>query len=251
MQIRIGRRKYIGNKFTDPSYPGFKPIIVMTASTKYGDLGPYVLKTEEGYILENVWQFSKLYKEVPDVKIPYSRYDKQIIWSHPSETHYDAENKKIRNSYWKWREKGFKNPFPVRYPVGYKDRHKCLTSLKEIGKDIYIELNYIEARKEIYLPIYINSVQKEEKFRDLEKLLQTENLLIIEVDGPHQESLSYYMEKYGVDETFIERDTILATERNLNILLNDEKHPFGHGYCLAIALLNIPQLNLAELNINL
>ena len=30
---------------------------------------------------------------------------------------------------------------------------------------------------------------------------------------------------------------MLITPENLNIMLNDPKHPYGHGYCLAKALL--------------
>ena len=81
-------------------------------------------------------------------------------------------------------------------------------------------------------------VKKEPQFIFLlNKLKAGANLLIIEVDGPHQESLPYYMEKYGAPINFIENGTMLATRENLNIMLEDEKHPYGHGYCLAIALL--------------
>jgi hypothetical protein len=67
-------------------------------------------------------------------------------------------------------------------------------------------------------------------------LSQGKNLLILEVDGPKQESLEYYKEKYGVDDTFIEKKTVLATQENLSIFLDDTKHAFGHGFCLASAL---------------
>lgn len=41
-----------------PSYEGFTEIKVMTRNydKKWFKLGPYVLKTKEGYIHENVWQ---------------------------------------------------------------------------------------------------------------------------------------------------------------------------------------------------
>ena len=42
--------------------------------------------------------------------------------------------------------------------------------------------------------------------------------------------------KYNVKNDFIENDTIIANYDNLKIMLNDEKHAFGHGYCLAMAL---------------
>ena len=70
------------------------------------------------------------------------------------------------------------------------------------------------------------------------RLINGENLLIIEVDGPHQESLDYYKEKYEVGDDFIQKNTMLANDENINIMLNDTKHPFGHGYCLAMTLLD-------------
>jgi hypothetical protein len=63
------------------------------------------------------------------------------------------------------------------------------------------------------------------------------NLLIVEWDGPHQESMEYYKEKYNVTDDFIVDSTMNATTENIDLMLNDEKHPFGHGYCLASALL--------------
>jgi hypothetical protein len=75
------------------------------------------------------------------------------------------------------------------------------------------------------------------KFTELKNKLDSgENLLIIEVDGPHQESIDYYMKEYGVDKTFIEDDTMIVNEENIRIMLNDTKHAFGHGYCLAMVL---------------
>ena len=64
-----------------------------------------------------------------------------------------------------------------------------------------------------------------------------ENLLIIEVDGPHSEAINYYQQKYNVKGDFIEQNTMLATPENLEIMLNDPKYPYGHGYCLANILL--------------
>lgn len=118
--------------------------------------------------------------------------------------------------------------------VGYESRHKCLFSVSNTGE----RYDYIEARKNIYLPLYIKLVKREPKFREL-ALGEGRNLLIIEIDGPHQESLSYYQEKYGVSSSFIKHGSIRANKKNLSIMLNDDKHPFGHGYCLAVALLGL------------
>jgi len=195
-----------------------------------------VLKDENGYLMENIWQFSKIYRDVPESTQRYSRYDPTVIWSHPAEVHVDAEDNP-NELYWKWREKGMKAPHPIRYPVGIKHRHTCIGTLIKT-KDGWKKLDYVEGRRQIYLPTFLNLVRKQPQYKQLVKMLQEgKNLLIIEVDGPHQESLDYYREKYGVDADFIQDSTMLATFPNLNIMLNDVKHSFGHGYCLAWALL--------------
>lgn len=237
--VRVGRSKYSYGRIIYPSYPNFTPIVVLTEKiSPYGKLGPYHLKNDQGQILENIWQFSKVYREIPQVSIPYSSGNSKIVWQWPSETHVDIHGNLTAN-YWKWRMTGKNNDEPVRVPVGWKYKSSALYSLE---KDEPIspnnpKLNYIEARKKIYFPIYINAVVKEPLFRELKNRLQSgENLLIIDIDGPHQESLDYYHKVYGVDNNFIQSDSIDATERNLAILLNDGKYPFGHGYCLAWAL---------------
>lgn len=244
-QIRVGRCIYnsrYGSNRTDPSYDLYQPIVVLTKSSEYGAIGPYCLKNERGQIMENIWQYSKVYQEVPKSKRYYSKYDKTVIWDHPAETHailQDDGTYSLTPEYLAWRTKGFNCKYPVRYPVGFNHRHNCLYALKSLDGQIDpTPLDYIESRKQIYLPVYIELVRSEPQFKLLvEKLRNGENLLIIEVDGPHQESLSYYRGKYGVKDDFIENSTMLATKENLDIMLNDPKHPFGHGYCLAIALM--------------
>jgi hypothetical protein len=51
--------------------------------------------------------------------------------------------------------------------------------------------------------------------------------------------MDYYKNMYKVEDNFIENDTMLVNDRNIDIMLNDDKHAFGHGYCLAMALLNM------------
>lgn len=236
--IRVGRRTYNNGRPIDPQFSSFTSIIVMMKShSKYGELGPYLLKNERGQIIENVYQFSKVYKIVPYSKQRYSRYDNTVIWEHPSEIHINNNNE-LTKEYYDWRNKGMDNIHPVRYPVGFKNRHSCLFSIS--NDNMNNRLNYIQARKEIYLKEYSKAVVKQPLFHELkQRLNKGENLLIIEVDGPHQESLDYYKDKYNVNDNFIENDTILINKNNMEILLNDPKHPFGHGYCLAMTLLDL------------
>lgn len=242
--IRIGRCTYDRQgKRTDPSYPGFTPIIIlMKGHNKWGSLGPYELKDDNGIILENYWQGAKCYAFVPETIQRYSRWDSRIIWQHSSEIHYDQDRDQILPAYWTWRNKLMHNLFAVRYPVGFNHRHKCLFAIKD-NDVIHRKLDYIQARKEIYVQKYCELVRQQQKFKELEQRLDRgENLLIIEVDGPHQQSLNYYRDNYNVNDDFIEQNTMLALDENLHIMLNDDKHPFGHGYCLAIALLELDYL---------
>lgn len=235
--IRVGRIKYLNGGRDIPDYEGFKPIVVMTKSSQYGSLGPYVLKDKFGRIMENIWQFSKVYEKVPLARETYSRYDNRVIWEHGAEKHYNTDTCKLSKEYSLWRKKGFNCDDPVRYPVGFNHRHNCLFSLKNYKKPLD-KLDYIESRKKIYLPKYSQLVKRQSQYKDLLILLEAgQNLLILEVDGPHQESLKYYKDKYKVKDNFIERDTILITKKTMEIMLNDDKHPFGHGYCLAMTLL--------------
>lgn len=235
-KVRVGRRTYrSGGGYNDPKIDGYKKIICLTKSTAYGSLGPYELKDKQGRIMENIFQFSKLYKTVPKSVQRKSRYDSTIIWDHPAETHLNADFT-LTDEYFNWREKGMNAKYPIRYPVGMKHRHECICSYKD--DNFSKPLNYIQSRKRIYVPLYMELVKPKKQFEHLKNLLKSGiNLLIIEVDGPHEESMEYYKKKYHVDDTWISNDTINIDEKNMKIMLNDTKHPFGHGYCLGMALL--------------
>jgi DNA polymerase elongation subunit (family B) len=268
--VRVGRRVYAsGGKWTDPkAIPGFTVVLCLTPSTEYGAISPYSLRDKLGRNMENLWQFSKVYKTVPASKQTYSRYNDKVIWDHPAETHVDADGT-LLPAYWAWRAKGFATQDAVRYPVGFHHRTQCIGALQlthleqqqqqqqqqpdvsgPIVTDASAEnnatverppvlLNYIESRRMIYLPLYASMLQGQPLFEKLRLLHnQGTNLLIVEVDGPHQESMPYYKQRYNVPDDFIDDDnTIDVNEQSMKIMLNDPKHPFGHGYCLALAVM--------------
>lgn len=231
-RVRVGRLLVKGSTRTVPKYPGYTPVVIHTEKyNKYSCLSPYVLKNKNGEIMENIWHAHKVWPRVPAMRTTKSQWSKQIIWEHPAETHVDDNNDPLP-AYFDWREKLLKNPYAVRYPAGRKNAKGTLYSLLD-GK----RLSYIEARKQIYLPEYTALVKEQPEFDELKKMLaEGKNLLIVEVDGPVQESLPYYKEKYGVSDDWIEDNSIEATEDNMEILLNDELHPFGHGCCIALKL---------------
>jgi len=250
--IRVGRCTYDhkGVK-TDPTFPNFVPIVVvMKSHSRWYPLSPYYLTDEKGRIMENYWQFSKIYRNVGNSEQKKSRYDKSIIWSHPAETHVVTDNgiDKITNEYKQWRNKGMHCKEPIRYPVGFYNRHNCMgayvyktnpdgSESDEI--DTSVLLDYISSRKQIYIKKYCELVKQHPLFLELKEMMKVGiNLLIVDVDGPHQESIPYYVDTYHVSPNFIQQDTVLINQENINILLNDPKHPFGHGYCLAMALMD-------------
>lgn len=239
--IRVGTCKYDkrGNR-TDPSYPGFTPIIVLMKShSDYGELGPYDLKNESGQIFENIYQFQKVYKKIPSTTQYYSRWSNQVIWKQEEETHIDEKTGEVNDNYWKWRNRGINNKQYVRYPCGFNYRHNVEYTLWLNNSGQYEKLDYIQARKKIYVKEYCHMVKNKNKFKELHNRVKNgEKLLIIEVDGPHEEIMNYYKEKYNVPNNFIENNTMLITQNNIEIMLNDPKKPFGHGYCLAMALLD-------------
>ena len=120
--IRIGRIKNSNDRL---SYENFTPIVVMTKCSKYASLSPYVLRDEDGNLVENIWHSSKIFEKVPAIKCPYSQYDRRVIWEWPEETHID-ENGLVKNEYWVWRANLRKCPDPVRYPAGYHNRKMLL-----------------------------------------------------------------------------------------------------------------------------
>ena len=190
-------------------------------------------------------------------------YSTEIAWSWPFEVHYDSKTNQPTAAYWRWRAAGMACKHAVRYPVGFKHRLKCRGFVLDDSSNTI--LGYIESRKQVYFPMYQKAVQKHPKFIDLqERLRNGENLCIVEVDGPHSESLGHYMKEYGVPASFFKDNTVVIDKTTLEILLNDPLHPFGHGflylvvlifinffiinllicrYCLAACLLNIDLMN--------
>jgi hypothetical protein len=233
-KIRVGRCKFQKEPYykrIDPKYEGFTPIVVMTSKSGYGTMSPYNIKDEQGRIMENNYQFCKIYKRVPAISKPLGKWSK-LIWNHPAEVHITEDNK-ITPEYIAWRKKGRTFTDAVRYPLGYNERHKCVGFIKDDPNpgDTPILLNYIEARKQAYGPMYEAGLEENEIAHSLKKrYLNGESFLIIEVDVAPHRSLQYYKDNYGVGDDFIEGDTQLITKEVLKIMINDPKEQCGHGY---------------------
>src|SRR5688572_11712420 len=186
--IRIGRCTYDRQgKRTDPFYPDFRTIVVLTKGTsRWGMLGPYELRDEKGRIVENCWQFSKTYPKVEATRQQKSRYESITVWDHPSETHIIDPTKpatvdNLTPEYWAWRQKGFNAPYAIRYPPGHGKMANCVGALLETKAGQFEgPLNYIEARKKLYLPLYTRLARRSPLFAELRKMhKQGKNLLIV------------------------------------------------------------------------
>lgn len=234
--ILLGTSLQRNGKWHHPYVEGYETIIVLTKSySTWGKIGPYELKVKDtNIIFENYWQFCKVYKSTPNINMV--RYNVPI-WN-AKETIF-LTNNKVNNDYWEWRQKGFNHNIAVRYPVLKKNCHKCLYSIPENDKTK--KLNYIQARKDIYFKEYIRSLLDQKLFKKLQKKIKNgKKLLITEIDICNPVYHKYYKETYDnlINEP-LQFGILNATPDNMRTMINDTKHPAGHGFPLAMALQNI------------
>jgi hypothetical protein len=220
---KVAVAKYYYQNRIVPQVKGYTSVLIHSSDKGIGGpLSPFHLKNEKGQLMENVWQFSKLYERVE------AQNGKD--WSHPAEVHVDEKGGEPNEAYARWREKGMNHNRAVRYPNGYKGRTKCICSISEDGKQ---RLNYIQARKAIYCDFYVKHGLKHPSFLALkERLEKGENLLIVEVDGPDYNLTYEPYNRISKESPGLEMD-----EATVKMLLHDTRKPFGHGYVIAALLL--------------
>lgn len=165
------------------------------------DLSPFLLGpcdlfgTHRALNMENGWQYTKLYNQ-----------------------HADAQGNPTAD-YWKWANQGFDNPTAVRYPMGRGARplHAWWDGKK---------LPYVEARKEIYGPLYAEAVRKTAGYKELVKLYQQEKHLIFrDFDGHDHDKLGM----------------------TLTQVLNNPRRKMGHSFVLKMLLTQDPALLLINI----
>lgn len=168
-------------------------------------IGPVIHGEERAENFENFWQSHKVWPVILATK----------------EQH--VENGEP-NAQWKvWHDKLMRNKTAVRRPNG---RAIPLYAWWEGEK-----LGVVEARKRIYIPYLQELYRKHPVYQQLLEMVRGgQNICIIEPDGPDP---SYYCE--GVDmnlEKLIEwQDRTLLSE------LSGRYFPYGHGYVIALTLL--------------
>ena len=126
----------------------------------------------------------------------------------------------IRKKWWKSQNKGFR-----KYPkTDYSVNNVLYAQWEEFGEK---KFDYIESRKLVYVPQYLNLIKDNNKFNELKAIINKgTNVFIIDQDGPYS----------------IDNKKPIIQEVNLELLknkINYERDPFGHGYIVAAELLNI------------
>lgn len=145
--------------------------------------------------VENAWQYAKLYAK-----------------------HADS-NGSPTDEYWEWAENGWADPKPHRYPMGKGAKPLCSIWMDTAGK--IVRLGYIEARKQIYGPVYARAVRLSNAFAMLSTLYLTEKLIVLR-------------DYDGYDET---KDGM-----SLKDVMNNPARKMGHSFVLKAMLTCDPAL---------
>ena len=147
-------------------------------------LGPCEFGGLKSKNVENFWQFSKVYKN-----------------------HVD-QNKNPTPEYFSWRDVGFANDYAIRYPMG--KGAKPLYSYFQNQK-----LDYILARKQIYIPLYQQEISKTEAWDRLSQVYEkNKNLVLLDFDAYEHRKLGF----------------------SWNDVIHCETRKMGHAFVLAMML---------------
>jgi hypothetical protein len=188
---------YVLNKFQDNPYPGLE--IDTTSRGNNKDLSPFYLGPISAYNgtlvcnVENLWQYSKVYPE-------HTRFGWVEVGNPMIHDPLDA--------YYAWRAKGWATKRAVRYPMG--KGAKPLYSLYNNHK-----LDYVMARKLIYMPAYASAVIKTKSYQMLfDAVMRRDDIVLRDFDGYDYGSMGMTL----VD------------------VANNPKKTMGHGFVLAMLL---------------
>jgi hypothetical protein len=230
------------------TYENFETINVLKwNNSKYKTLCPYFLRTdgeEEHYnpgniLFENYYQSCKIFTTVCKNEVYPSRFQygnpKYLLWKYEP-LNIEGDEIYIKNTdsinyenYERWRNSLWSCQHPIRYPNTYGRKSLTVFSLFKDKYGNEKRLDYIDARKLIYVTEYVRLVRKTKEYKLLlDKLNKGINLLICEIDVP----AIYKKGKYKSEENIK-----LVNLDYIKELLNDKTEAFGHGLALSCALL--------------
>lgn len=137
-------------------------IIIDTTSNsgEWRELSPFILPAPPAKNLENLWQYSKVYPHQVD-----------LVTGEPT------------LKWWEWHDAGFANPRANRYPMG-----KGAVPMYSYWNRAH--LNYIEARKMIYIPEYSKNVVSTVAYRKLHELYKSgADIILLDYDAYDHKAL--------------------------------------------------------------
>lgn len=163
---------------------GYVVIDTTSSSGTYKDLSPFMLVAPPAKRFENLWQFSKVYKQ-----------------------HIGIDG--LPNALWfDWRQKGFQDERAHRYPAGKG-------AVPEYSFWDGQKLQYIEARKQIYIPEYAKNVKLTQSYSILSRLYaEGQDIVLLDYDAYDHQSLGMTL----VD------------------VVNNPNRKMGHAFVLCIML---------------
>ena len=139
----------------DKHIPKDVAVIDTTSSSgDYKELSPFILPASPAKNFENLWQFSKVYRQYAD------SFQNPIA------------------AYFEWRERGYSDKQAHRYPMG-----KGAIPLYSLWENKRLE--YIDARKQIYAPEYAKNVVKTDSYHRLQTVysLSPKELILLDYDA--------------------------------------------------------------------
>lgn len=165
------------------------PNIIDTTSRSNSPLSPFLLKNIQLYnnyvskTMENAWQYSKVYSQ------------------------HIKNGKFKKKEYLKWAKEGWNKERAVRHPMGKGAK-------PEFSYWDGLRFNYIEARKNIYIPLYARAVVETNKFQELLERVEEETITLWDFDG------------YDY----------VSSNMTLEDVLHYPNRPMGHAFVLAMLL---------------
>jgi hypothetical protein len=214
----------------------FANVLSWHETNEYHSLSPYFLRTDgheaqfnKGNVLfENFWQGSKVWPVYHDT----------VVWAHKNlagqpkhlwfeykcanrlgqERHLSADGTTLTPEYFVWRKAMFACQKPVRYPNGFnRTAETAFSVITDEADNEKCRLDYIEARKQIYLTEYCRLIEPLPAFKRLEAAFKNgKNIVLAEIDVPHNTQI---------------------TRERLDKMIDDPSIRFGHGLCIAWKLL--------------
>lgn len=141
----------------------------------------------ESRTFELAWQCAKIY---PNGIVPVWDEANRCFGKDKIQDFVDSGNGPAAG-YYRWRDGFWARRYPddfanrsyIRFPAGKGNAKHCLYSWWPVDGE-YRKLDYVEARKQIYMPLYARSVVKTEAYRRLCELRDAgKNLLLVDFDG--------------------------------------------------------------------